>query len=242
MDFLKENLHIHSSFSDGKSSIKQIINRAAELNFDLIAITDHFTDSWKAKVIPSLDSSHKISNYLHQINRKSRKLRGSPKNVRVLRGIEIDLESSFEYISELIKPADFDIILFEYLESREGVNFIKKIIKYWNIDADVGNATFGLAHFNPFFISNIGMEFFIDFLKTQEIYFEFNSRYSDYYTWRYKEFFEELKKNTIPVALGSDCHSLSRLDDIQGPLKAIESYNLEKNYERLIILLDSKHK
>ena len=118
MDFLKENLHIHSSFSDGKSSIKKTINRAAELDFDLIAITDHFTDSWKAKVIPSLDSSLKISNYLQQIDRKSSKLRDSFKNLRVLRGIEIDLESSFRYISELINPADFDIILFEYLESR----------------------------------------------------------------------------------------------------------------------------
>ena len=241
MDFLKENLHIHSSFSDGKSSIKKTINRAAELDFDLIAITDHFTDSWKAKVIPSLDSSLKISNYLQQIDRKSSKLRDSFKNLRVLRGIEIDLESSFRYISELINPADFDIILFEYLESREGVNFIKKIINYWNKEKNPKMTTFGLAHFNPFFISNIGIDSFINFLKNQEIYFEFNSRYSDYYSFQYRDFFEELKNNSIPVAVGSDCHGLDQLDDIYGPLKAIESYKLEKNYEKLISLLESKH-
>ena len=40
-----EDLHIHSSYSDGESSIDEIIQRAASLKLKTIAITDHFWPS-----------------------------------------------------------------------------------------------------------------------------------------------------------------------------------------------------
>ncbi len=48
MPFPKINLHIHSNYSDGKQTINQIVDKAIKLELDYIAITDHFTNSWKA--------------------------------------------------------------------------------------------------------------------------------------------------------------------------------------------------
>ena len=44
-DFLsgKVNLHIHSTYSDGKASFEEIIKQAKEKNYKLISITDHNT-------------------------------------------------------------------------------------------------------------------------------------------------------------------------------------------------------
>ena len=61
MNFPKINLHIHSTFSDGRNTIKQIIKRAIQLNLSYICITDHFTNSWKAGVIPTLNNEENNS-------------------------------------------------------------------------------------------------------------------------------------------------------------------------------------
>jgi predicted metal-dependent phosphoesterase TrpH len=55
----KFNLHIHSIYSDGKNTIKKIVEKSLKLELEYIAITDHFTDSWKARVINTLDSKKK---------------------------------------------------------------------------------------------------------------------------------------------------------------------------------------
>ena len=40
---LKADLHIHSNHSDGKSSVKEILNVAIERKLNVISITDHNT-------------------------------------------------------------------------------------------------------------------------------------------------------------------------------------------------------
>ena len=66
ISFPRINLHIHSNFSDGKNSIRQIIDRALKINLDFIAITDHLTDSWK-EWVSKLKDEDKISEYLAEI-------------------------------------------------------------------------------------------------------------------------------------------------------------------------------
>ena len=67
MAFPKINLHIHSNFSDGNNSIKKIVVKSIKLGLDYIAITDHFSNSWKAGIISTLSSNEKISRYLEEI-------------------------------------------------------------------------------------------------------------------------------------------------------------------------------
>jgi len=50
MSLLKGNLHAHTTFSDGRRPIDQVIARYRELEYDFLAITDHddriFDDYW----------------------------------------------------------------------------------------------------------------------------------------------------------------------------------------------------
>ena len=50
MPLLKGNLHAHTTFSDGRRPIGEVIARYRELEYDFLAITDHddriFDDYW----------------------------------------------------------------------------------------------------------------------------------------------------------------------------------------------------
>jgi len=54
MSLPKLNLHIHTTYSDGKNTINQIVKTAIKLGLDYICITDHFSNSWKSKLYPHL--------------------------------------------------------------------------------------------------------------------------------------------------------------------------------------------
>ena len=242
MDFPKLNLHIHSRYSDGRNSIKEIVKKSIEYGLNYIAITDHFTNSWKASVIPTLNSKEKLTNYILEINQCQNYLKRKNINLRLFKGIEIDIGSSGSYILNLINPYKFDIILFEYLESPEGIAFIKNILKSWK-KKYLPNKSFpilGLAHFDPsFFIYNY-FDVLIPFLKEYNIYFEFNSSYSQYYARKFLDFFLKLKESSILVAIGCDSHNLLNLIDIKDPVNMIREYELTDNLMTLISLLESR--
>ncbi|MFX1590337.1 MAG: PHP domain-containing protein, partial [Promethearchaeota archaeon] len=167
MDFPRFNLHIHSNYSDGRNSIEQIVRKSIEYGLKYIAITDHFTNSWKASVIPTLDSKEKITNYILEINQCQNYLKRENINLRLFKGIEIDISSSKSYILNFINPYEFDIILFEYLESPEGIAFIKNLLKSWK-KKYITNKSFpilGLAHFDPSFFIYSYFDILIPFLK-----------------------------------------------------------------------------
>ena len=240
MKFPKMNLHIHSIYSDGKNTIKQIIDKSLKLGMGYIAITDHFTDSWKASKIPSLKDGEKITDYLEEISNFQMNLKEHNEELILFKGIEIDLSSSEKYIKNLIDVEKFNIILFEYLQDLESIAFLKNLIEYWKMS--IKNLKkfplFGLAHFDPFYFIHGGLDILIPFLKNYHIYFEFNSSYPQYYSKRNLFFFEQLREYCIPVAIGCDSHHISSLNEIDEPLEMIRYYKLENNYKKLISELE----
>ncbi len=233
MDFPKINLHTHSVFSDGKNSIKQMVTVALKLKINYLAITDHFSDSWKCKIIPTLNTAEKIEDYLIKIENCQSYLKTNNKNLRLFKGIEIDLGSSEKVIKKFIRPEHFDIILFEYLETPEGMAYVRNIIEYWKNLKPVNNKfpILGLAHFDPSNFIYQGLDSLIYFLKEFNIYYEFNSSYYECFSRKNELFFKKLKEHKIYVAIGSDAHNLNGLDFIEEPLKMIEIYNLENNFK-----------
>ena len=236
MNFPKLNFHTHTIFSDGNNNIRQIVTVALKLRINYLAITDHFSDSWKADVIPTLNTSRKIEAYLTIIEECQNFLKTTSKDLNLYKGVEIDLGSSVNFIRKLINPAKFDLILFEYLEGPEGISLITNMIKHWKKKISIGNnlPQFGLAHFDPSHFLYGGLDRLIQFLKEYNIYYEFNSSYSDYYSRRNEFFFEKLKEHYIPVAIGSDAHTLRGLGDIEDPIDMIKFYNLENNFELIL--------
>jgi len=242
MELPKLNLHIHSKFSDGRNSISQIVSAALDKGLDYICITDHFTNSWKADVIPNLSSLDKIEMYLDEIDQFQKYLLDEEKQMTLFKGIEIDLGSTEKFILNSISPTKFDIILFEYLENIEAISFIKKIINYWkrNTKNSTDFPLIGLAHFDPSFFVITGMNILIDFLIENRIFFEFNSSYSQFYSQKYRSFFDQLKEKNVLVSIGCDSHHISTLKDIEEAYDRIKFYELENNLINLIQILDKK--
>ncbi len=240
MDFPRLNLHIHSKYSDGRNSIKQIVRESIEYGLNYIAITDHFTNSWKASVIPTLNSKEKLTNYILEIKKCQNYLKRKKINLRLFKGIEIDISSSESYILNLINPYKFDLILFEYLESPEGIAFIKNILKSWKkkYHPNKNFPILGLAHFDPSFFIYSYFDVLIPFLREYNIYIEFNSSYSQYYARKFQDFFLKLKESSILVAIGCDSHNLLDLMNIEEPFNKIRDYELEDNLGILINRLE----
>jgi len=242
MELPKLNLHIHSKYSDGKNTISQIVSTALDKGLEYICITDHFTNSWKADVIPNLNSLDKIEMYLEEIDQFQKYLIDEERQMALFKGIEIDLSSTEKFIINNILPTKFDILLFEYLENIEGITFIKKIINYWKRNTKNSKAfpLIGLAHFDPSFFVINGMNILIDFLAQNRIFFEFNSSYPQFYSQKYLSFFKQLKERNILVSIGSDSHHISTLKDIEEAYDRVKFYELENNLLNLIQILDKK--
>jgi len=238
--YSKLNLHIHSKYSDGRNSIEQIVKTALKTDLDYICITDHFTDSWKADHIPNLNNIDKIMRYLEELSEfKDFLVRGN-KKLTLFSGVEIDLSSSEKFIIGNIVPNKFDLILFEYLESFEGIAFVKKILNYWKKKYHDDFPLVGLAHFDPSFFIIRGTEVLLEFLKEYDIIIEFNSSYPQFYSPKYDIFFNKLKEKGIKVSIGCDSHQIASLEDIENPYKMIEFYDLKENLEALIESLEIK--
>jgi len=236
----KLNLHIHSIYSDGRNNIEQIVKKALKTGLDYICITDHFTNSWKADIIPNLNNLDKIKRYLGEISQFKELLAKENKNLTLLKGVEIDLSSSEKYIINNISPNMFDLILFEYLESFEGIAFVKKILEYWKKKNYNNFPLIGLAHFDPSFFIIRGLDILLDFLKQYDIIIEFNSSYPQFYSRKHEIFYNKLKDSGIKVSIGCDSHHISSLKDIESPYNMIEFYNLEENLKDLIYSLEFK--
>ena len=237
------NLHIHSKYSDGKNKIEDIVKSAINADLEYIAITDHLSNSWKSNIIPTLDSREKIENYLDEIETINSHLREINEKLVVLKGIEIDLSSSHNYISSLIKPNNFNLILFEYLETPEAISFLKNIINNWKISSNESDfPLLGLAHFDPSFFIFSDMEVLFSFMVHFNIFLEFNSSYPQYYSRKYTQFYQKLKEREIAVAIGCDSHDVSNIGDIEDPFITIENYDLVENFLAFLAVLDKNFK
>ncbi|MFX1237658.1 MAG: PHP domain-containing protein [Promethearchaeota archaeon] len=233
----RTNFHIHSNFSDGKNSIVQIVLASLNLELDIIAITDHFTDSWKAKIIPTLDSPKKICDYIEEISRCKNFLFRSTNNLVLLTGIEIDLGSSDNYINSLIDPEKFDIILFEYLESIESINFVEEIMTSWKGQCDEDRfPLIVLAHFDPSLFTKEELEIVADFLNKNNVFYEFNSSYPEFLSSRYKIFFKNLLTKNIPISIGCDSHNIHNLYETNYVIQTLNQFGLMKNH---LLFIDS---
>ncbi len=239
-EFHKINLHIHSTYSDGRNSIEQIVNAALKTDLEYICITDHFTDSWKADHIPNLNNLDKIKRYLEDISYFQEYIIDQDKKLTLLKGVEIDLGSSEKFILNNISPGKFDLILFEYLETFEGIVFIKKILNFWKKKNHIEFPLIGLAHFDPSYFIIRGLDSLLEFLKQYDVIIEFNSSYPQFYSPKYEIFFNKLKESGIKVSIGCDSHHISNLNDIESAYKMIDFYHLEENFKNLIDSLDLK--
>lgn len=100
---IRGDLHVHSSFSDGKNSIEQIVQSAIKRNYSYIAITDH---SRSLKVAGGL-SIPELKKKRQEIKRINKNLKG----FRILYGTEVDIDSEgkLDYPDSVL--CEFDLVI-----------------------------------------------------------------------------------------------------------------------------------
>ena len=98
---LRGDLHAHSTWSDGASTIRQMADKAASLGYEYIAITDHS---------PSSRIAHGLSvKRLWQKKEEVEKINSEGGAIRVLMGSEVDIlpDGSLDYPDEVLRELDF---------------------------------------------------------------------------------------------------------------------------------------
>ena len=112
---IKGDLHVHSNWSDGGSSIEEVVREAMMLGYEYIAITDH---SQGLKIARGLDKE-KLKQKRKEIERLSKKY----KDIMILHGTEVDIDSDgrLDYSDDILKEMDIVIgaIHSSFKQSRE---------------------------------------------------------------------------------------------------------------------------
>lgn len=100
LEDIRGDLHLHSDFSDGVSSIEEMVKKAKELGYEYIAITDH---SKSLKVARGLDES-RLRQQLELIKGINERVKG----IRILTGIEVDIlpDGSLDFDDDILKELD----------------------------------------------------------------------------------------------------------------------------------------
>lgn len=100
---IKGDLHTHTIWSDGRATIKEMAERASEMGYEYIAITDHS---------PSQTIANGLS--VERLREKTKELSAVAKkfkDIKILMGAEVDIKSdgSLDYPDKVLK--DLDVVI-----------------------------------------------------------------------------------------------------------------------------------
>ncbi|MEO0292744.1 MAG: DNA polymerase/3'-5' exonuclease PolX [candidate division WOR-3 bacterium] len=100
---IKGDLHIHSDYSDGQNSIKELALFAKNLGYSYIGISDHSKSASYAKGIKEDELKRQIDE-IDQLNEQT-------KDFKILKGIESDIlpDGSLDFEDKLLEKLDFVI-------------------------------------------------------------------------------------------------------------------------------------
>lgn len=200
------DLHIHSTYTDGKDSISDIVKRAEAINLGIIAITDHIRES-----------STYFDEYVQEIEkiRKTAKINiliGFEARIKNFRG-EVDVSNEnyeksdvkiasvhrFTIGNKLYNPDLFTKEIAQGLELEISLSALENKDKEFNVLGHPGGMS--LKYFNEFPLGYF--EEIIKACKKNNIAFDLNS---EYHRSVYPELKLILRKYNPLISLGSDAH------------------------------------
>lgn len=206
----KMDLHVHTTYSDGNVTVEGAIQEAKSKKLSYLAITDHFTTTWKRDVINTL-TSPVFEQYWEEI-----KAERQAAGFKCLIGVEIDAKSHWgDVLTIFTRHNIFEIVLFEYVDSIVLLNQIAFLVQELEVKTIIA-----LAHNSYFKMANI--EKFSEILVENNIYFELNAAYLNYADQQAIQKLKIMKDNGVRFTLGSDAHVASAIGQVDLSLSILE--------------------
>lgn len=206
-----EDLHIHSRYSDGMSSIDEIVRRAVSLELKTIAITDHF---W-----PSRGSRHGGKNLIEQRRLEILTCREDYPELTILDGVEVDIQSNGELAPVAGGLEQFDLVIGSfhwYTDSRNWASALVKAARKKEFQI--------LGHWDGYLSSYMEEdgEIVAEALGDASVAIELNGRYKIENT----DFFALAKSAGCVFTLGSDSHEATTVGRLHFQYKITSSMEL----------------
>lgn len=100
---IRGDLHMHSTWSDGRDTIEDMVRAGQALGYEYVAITDHSERAWSSRALSVED--------IEAQRAEIEALRRKYSRIRLLHGIEVDImpDGTLDFEDEVI--ARFDIVL-----------------------------------------------------------------------------------------------------------------------------------
>lgn len=237
----KQNLHIHSTYGDGKDTPKEMIEKAIERKFDSIGFSEHSYMSFSS--YPYQMNPNKTEIYKGEIRELKEQYRNK---IDIFCGLELEFYSDvdtedFDYVIGSVHYLDFDgkILPFDrsfeetkaYIENNFGGNGMAFAEKYFETVARLPEKHPDIiGHFDLLAKNNEKKDFFdsdskkyldlgceaIRSLKGKIPLFEVNTGAISrgYRTTPYpqKEFLKEFNRLGFGAVITSDCHDRNFID------------------------------
>ena len=206
------DLHNHTTWSDGKNTIDELIKHAILIGINVLGFSDHFNN-----LKPSIPFDH-LEYYINELDEYKEKYKN---RITILKALEIDLSNYPKCFTglnlDLIKKLDY--VLIEYIEELlpdlELEHFGKLLNK---LSIPVGLAHTDLVSLFKKCKNNQGIDNIYQFLQKYKIFYEINvnKAYGFFNEVLYNnsnpeiaDLKQKIKQYNIKVSVGSDCHSLN---------------------------------
>jgi HisJ family histidinol phosphate phosphatase len=236
LDFKAIDLHIHSTFSDGKDSLDTMINAIHQKQLQIFAITDHyseFSNGWKRMGKADLESYLSVFEQLASVSIFER--------TDIIVGLEVDLIPSGPSISKGTRNMvdltlgglhELDGICFnhDYTKIKNPSAYVEKI-RVTLIKAIESNLIDVIAHPTRLpenikpkakqLITRDWIESVVDAALDNDVAMEINatSRVPD------KNFVSECLKTGVRISIGSDAHNRKEVGFTGYSTKILEELN-----------------
>jgi DNA polymerase (family X) len=119
---LRGDLHLHTSVTDGRASLEEMVTAAKERGHSYIAITDH---SKRVTMARGLDGRR-----LRQHWRAIEKLAGKTRGITLLKGVEMDIleDGSLDLPDDVLKDADWVVASIHYGQNQPREQITRRLL------------------------------------------------------------------------------------------------------------------
>jgi len=235
---IKGDIHIHSKYSDGKNSIDEIVQKAQDMNYEWIIITDH-SQGLKVANGTSISELYKKIDEIKKINKKTK--------TKILCGTEVDIlyDGKLDYPDDVLKEVDFVICAIHTGFKQTQQQILERIkIAFQNKYVHAMSHPSGrlLNKRNPY---KIDMNRVLEYAKEFGVALEINAfpdrlDLSDNYCKKAKEM-------GIKLTIGTDAHYVSQMEYMKFGLYVAQRGWLEKDnlintlsYDNLVKFLKNR--